>query len=124
MPPPLVRDSVESAMARTPVAVKSLNRLNIPKSSDLRGRLIHGSETLKHGAPDDENLDVPKLKKTRLGAWECESMNGIEVRIHGNPKGANCQEQISNRLGGGSMAREGSQNVMNETVGPLLVVSK
>jgi len=34
-------------------------------SSDLLGRLIPGRETLKCGAPDDENLDLPKFKKTR-----------------------------------------------------------
>ena len=65
MPPPPVGDTVESTMARTPLAVKSLNRLNVPMSSDLPGSLIPGSETLKRGALDDENLDVPKFKKTR-----------------------------------------------------------
>jgi len=124
MPPAPVRDTVESAMARTPLAVKSLNRLNVPMSSDLLGRLIRGSETLKCGAPDDENLEVPKFKKTRLGASERESMKGVEVRIGGDPKGDNCEEQISKRLHGGSMAGGGSQNIMDETVGQLLVVSK
>jgi len=124
MPPPPVGDTVESAMARIPLAIKSLNRLNVPMSSDLLGRLIRGSETLKRGAPDDENLHVPKFKKTHLGASERESMKGVEVRICGDPKGDNCEEQISKRLGGGSMARGGSQNVMDETVGRLLVVSK
>jgi len=66
MPPPPVGDTVESAMARTPLAVKCLNRLNVPMSSDLLGRLIGWSETLKRGALDDENLDVPKCKKTCL----------------------------------------------------------
>jgi len=47
MPPAPVGDTVESAMARTPLTVKSLNRLNVPMSSDLLGRLIRGSETLK-----------------------------------------------------------------------------
>jgi len=121
MPPPPVGDTVESAMARTPLGVKSSNRLNVPMSSDLLGRL---SETLKRGAPDDENLDVPKFKKTRLGASERESMKGVEVRIGGDPKDDNCEEQISKRLRGGSMAGGGSQNVMDETVGRLLVVSK
>jgi len=111
-------------MARTPLAVKSLNRLNVPMSSDLLGRLIRGSETLKRGAPDDKNLDVPEFKKTRLGALERESMKGVEVRIGRDPKGDNCEEQISKRLRGGSMAGGGSQNIMDERVGRLLVVSK
>jgi len=93
-------------------------------SSDLLGRLIRGSETLKRGARDDENLGVPKFKKTRLGVSERESMKGIEVRIGGDPKGDNCEEQVSKRLRGGSMAGGGSQNVMDQTVGRLLVVSK
>jgi len=111
-------------MARTPLAVKSLNSLNVPMSSDLLGCLIRGSESLKRGAPDDENLDVPKFKKTALGASERESIKGLEVHIGGDPKGDNCEEQISKRLGGGSMAGGGSQNVMDETVGRLVVVSK
>ena len=123
MPPPPVGDTVASAMARTPLVVKSLNRLNVPMSSDLLGRLIPGSEPLKGGAPDDENLDVPIFKKTRLGASEHESLKGVE-RIGGDPKGDNCEEQISKRLRGGSMAGVGTQNVMDETVGRLLVVSK
>jgi len=93
-------------------------------SSDLLGCLIRGSETLKRGAPDDENLDVPKFKKTRLEASERESMNGVEVRIGGDPKSNNCEEPISKTLRGGSLAGRGSQNVMDETVGRLLVVSK
>jgi len=56
-----VGDTVEYAMARTPLAVKSLNCLNVSMSADLLGRLIGGSETLKRGAPDDENLDIPKF---------------------------------------------------------------
>jgi len=126
MPPPPVGDTVESAMARTPLVDKSLNRLNVPMSSDLHGRLIRGSEPepLKGGDPDDENSDVPKFKKTRLGALEPESMKGVEVGIGGDLKGDNCGEQISRRLSGGSMAGGGSQNVMDETVGRLLVVSK
>jgi len=95
MPPPPVGDTVASAMARTPFAVKSLNRLNVPMSSDLLGRLIRGSDTLKRGAPDEENLDVPKFPKTRLGASERESMKGIQVRIGRDLKGDNCEEQIS-----------------------------
>jgi len=95
MPPPPVGDTVASAMARTPLAVKSLNRLNVPISSDLLGRLICGSDTLKRGAPDEENLDVPKFKKTCLGASERESMKGIQVRIGRDLKGDNCEEQIS-----------------------------
>ena len=66
MPPAPVGDTVESLMARTPLAVKSLNPLNVAMSSDLLGHLIRGSETLKRGALDDENLDVPKCKKTCL----------------------------------------------------------
>jgi len=124
MPPPPVGNTVESAIARTPLAVKSLNRLNVPMSSDLLGRLIRGSETLKRGAPDDENLDVRKFKKTCLGASERESMKGVEVRIGEDPKGDNCETPISKRLRCGSMAGGGSQNVMDETVGRLLVVSK
>jgi len=104
MPPPPVGDTVESAMARTPLAVKSLNRLNVPTSSDLLGRLIHGNETLKRHAQADENLVVPKFKKTGLGGSERESMKDVEVRIGGNPKGENCEEQISKRLRRGSMA--------------------
>jgi len=124
MPLPPVGDTVASAMARTPLAVKSLNRLNVPMSSDLLGRLIRQSETPKRGAPDDENLDVPQFKKSPLGASERECIKGVEVRIGGDPKGDNCEEQISKRLRGGSMAGGGSQNVMDETVGRLLVVSK
>jgi len=111
-------------MARTPLAVKSLNRLNVPMSSHLLGRLIRQSETPKRGAPDDENLDVPKFNKSPLVASEREYIKGVEVRIGGDPKGDNCEEQISKRLRGGSMAGGGSQNVMDETVGRLLVVSK
>jgi len=117
MPPPRVGATVESVMARTPLAVKSLNRLNVAMSSDLLGRLIRRSETLKRGAPDDENLDIPKFKKTRLRASERESMKGVEVRIGRDPKSDNCDKQISKRLRGGSMARGGSHNVMDETVG-------
>jgi len=124
MPPPPVGDTVESAMARTPLAVKSLNRLNVPMSSDLLGRPIRGSEYLKRGAPDEEHLDVLKFEKTRLGASERESMKGVEVRIGGNPKGDNSVEQILKTLRRGSIAGRGSQNVMDETVGRLLVVSK
>jgi len=51
-------------------------------------------------------------------------MKGVEVRIGGDPKADNCEEQISKRLRGGSMAGGGSQNIMDETVGQLLVVSK
>jgi len=124
MPPPPLGDTVECAIVRTQLAVKSLNRLNFPLSFDLLGRLIRGSETLKRGALDAENLDVPKFKKTRLGASEHESMNGVEVRIGGDLKGDNCEEQISKRLRAGSMAAGGSQNIMDETVGRLLVVAK
>ena len=63
MPPPPVGETVESAMARTPLAAKSLNPLNVPMSSDLLGCLIRGSETLQRGAPDAENLGVPTFKK-------------------------------------------------------------
>jgi len=95
-------------------------------ASDLLGCLIRGSEpeNLKRGAPDDENLHVPKFEKTRLGASERESMKGGGVRIGRDLKGDNCQEPISKRLRRTSMAAGGSQNVMDETVGPLLVVSK
>jgi len=124
MPPPTVGDTVECAMVRTQLAVKSLNRLNFRMSFDLVGRLIQGSETLKRGALDDENLAVPKFKKARLGASEHESMKGVEVRIAGDLKGDNCEEQISKRLRAGSMAGGGSQNLMDKTVGRLLVVAK
>jgi len=86
MPPRPVGDTVASAMARTPLAVKSLNRLNVPMCCDLLGRPIRGSETLKRGARDDGNLDVPKFKKTPLGASERESMKGGEVRIGRDPR--------------------------------------
>jgi len=124
MPPPLVADTVESAMARTPLTVKSLRRLNVLMSSDLLGHLTHGSETLTCGAPDDENFHILKLEKTRLEGSERESMNGVELLIGGDQKGDNCAEQISKRVRGGSMARGGSQNVIDQTVGRLLVVSK
>ena len=124
MPPPPVGDTVESAMARTPLAIQSLNRLNVPMSSHLLRRLIRGSETLKRGALDDENLDIPTFKKTRLGGSVHESKKGVEVCIGGDPKGDNCEIQILKRLRGGSMAGGGSQNVMDETVGRLLVLSK
>ena len=61
-------------------------------SSDLLGRLIRRSETLKRGAPDDENLDDPKFMKTCLGASERESMKGVEVGIGGDAKGDICEE--------------------------------
>jgi len=51
-------------------------------------------------------------------------MKGVEGRIGRDPKGDNCEEQISKRVRGGAMAGGGSQNVMDETVGQLLVVSK
>jgi len=123
MGPPPVGNTVESTTARTPLALKSLNQLNVSMSSDLLGRLIRGSETLKRGAPDDENLDVPKFKKTCLGASERESMKGVEVRV-GGLTGDNCEEQISKTLRGSSMACVGSQNVMDATVRRLLVLSK
>jgi len=104
MPSLAVGDTVESAIPRTLVAVKSLCRLNTPMSSDLLGRLTCGSKSLKPSAPDDENLDVPKFKKTRSGASKRESMKGVEVGIGGDPKGDNCEKQISRRLRGGSMA--------------------
>jgi len=50
-------------------------------------------------------------------------MKGIEVRIGRDPKGDDCEEQISKRLREGSMAGGGAQSVMDETVGRLLVVS-
>jgi len=104
MPPPPVGDTVESTMARTALAVKSLSCLNGPMSSDLLGRLTSKSETLTGGAPDDENLNIPKFKKTRLEVSEHESMKGVEACLGGDPKGDNCEEQISRRLRGGSMA--------------------
>ena len=104
MRPPAVGDTVESAMARTPLTVKSLTRPNVPMSSDLLGCLLRGSETVKRSAPDDENLDIPKFKKTPLGASQCESMKGVEVSNGGDPKGDNCEEHISKRLRGGSLA--------------------
>jgi len=45
MPPPLLSDTRESTMASTPLAVKSLNPLNVPISSDQLGGLIRGSKT-------------------------------------------------------------------------------
>jgi len=101
MPLHPVGDTVESGIARAPLAVKSLNRRNAQMSSDLLGRLIPRSETLKRGGPDDENLDIPKFMKPRLGASEQESMKGVEVRIGGDPKADNCKEQIPKRLCGG-----------------------
>ena len=74
MPPPPVGNTVESAMARTPLVVKSLNALNVPMSSDLLRSLIRGSATLRRSAHDDENLDIAKFKKTPLGASEGESV--------------------------------------------------
>jgi len=94
-------------------------------ASDLLGHLTCGSETLKQGLlADDESLDVPEFKKTRLDASERESMKGVEVHIGWNPKGDNCEQLISKRLRGSSMAEGGLQNVTDETVGRLLVVSK
>jgi len=118
MPPLPVSDSVESAMARTQLALKSLSPLNVPMSSDLLGRLTRHSESLKCGAPaDDEYLDVPEFKKIRLGVSELESMKGLEVHIGGDPNGDNCEKLISKRLHGGSMAWRGSKNVMDAMVG-------
>ena len=67
-------------------------------------------------------MNVPKFKKTRLGASERESMKGVEVRIRGDPKGDNCEEQILKRLRGDSIAGGGSQNVMDETVGRVTIL--
>jgi len=67
-------------------------------SSDLLDRLIPRSETLKNSARDDENLDIPKVEKTCLGVSECESINGVEVRIGCDPKGHNCAEHTLRRL--------------------------
>jgi len=65
-------------------------------------RPTHGSETHNCGAPaDDENLKVLEVKKTGLEASEFESMKAIEEHIGGNPKGDNCEQVISTRLGGG-----------------------
>jgi len=89
---PPVSATVESAMARTLIAVKSLSQLNVPMSSYVLVPLARGSESVKRGAPDEENLDVPKFNKTSLGALERESMRGVEVRIGGDPKGHNCEE--------------------------------
>jgi len=114
MPPPPVANTVESAMARTPLAFKSLNRLNVPMSSNLLGHLTCDSETLKCSAPaDDPYFDFPEFKKTRLDASEAEFMKGVEVHIGGNPKGDNCEELISKRLRGCN-GRGGSQNVTDE----------
>jgi len=104
MPPPPVGDTVESAMACTPLSVKPLNGLNVPMTSDLPGRLICGSQNLKRGARADGNFDVPKFQKTRFGASECESIKGVEVGIGRDPKCDNCEEEIWKRLRGGSMA--------------------
>jgi len=125
MRPPPVGDTVESAMGRTLLAVKSLSGLNVPMSSDLLGYLTCGSQSLKCGAPaDNEDLDVPEFKKTRLGALEPKSMKGVEVHNSGNLKGDNSEEQISKRLRRSSMAGGGSPHVTDEMVGRLLVVSK
>ena len=51
-------------------------------------------------------------------------MKSVEVGIGGDPKADNCEAQISKRLRGGSIAGGGSQNVMDEMVARLLVVSK
>jgi len=51
-------------------------------------------------------------------------MKGGEAHLGGNPKGDNCKKLISKRLRGGSMAEGGLQNVTDERVGRLLVVSK
>jgi len=98
MPPPAVGYTVESTTARTPLAVKSLSRLNVPMHSDLLGRLTRWSATLNRGARDDESLEVAKFKKRSLGASERESMKDIEVRIGRDPKSDNYEELISKRL--------------------------
>jgi len=121
MPAPPVGDTVQSS---TPLAVKPLSRLKVPMCCYLLGRQTRGRETLKSGAPDDENLHVAKFKKTRLGGSESKSIKGVVVGIGRDPKGDNCEKQISKRLRAGSMAGGGSQNVMDETVEGLLAVSK
>jgi len=63
MPPPPVADTVASAIARSPLTLKSWSRLPDPMSSDLLGRLTRGSETVLSGAPDDENLDLVNVSK-------------------------------------------------------------
>jgi len=50
-------------------------------------------------------------------------MKGVDVRIGGDLKGNDCEEQRSKRLRGGSMAGGSALHVMDETVGRLLVVS-
>jgi len=110
-------------MHRTALALKSLSRLKVPISYDQLGRQTGRSETLKCASPDDENLDIQKFKKTHLGEVEREPRKGLEVRIGGNPKCDNCEELISKRLRGISMAGRGSQNMIDQTVGRLLMVS-
>jgi len=105
MPPPCVGNTVESGMACSLLAVKSLSRLHVPMFFDQLGCLTHDSETLNCGAPDNENLNYCKLKKSPFGTLERESLKGVEVHIGGDPKGDNCEALISKRLIWGSMAQ-------------------
>jgi len=103
MPAPPVGDTVQSPIASTPLAVKPLSRLKVPMCCYLLGRQTRGRETLKSGAPDDENLHVAKFKKTGLGGSESKSIKRVVIRIGRDPKGDNCEKQISKRLRAGSM---------------------
>jgi len=125
MPLPTVCATNKSAMASTLLAVKYLSRVNIPMSSDLHRRLRRGSETRKcSAAVDDENLDVLEFKKICLHASKRESMKGAEGHIGGDLQGDSCGELIFKTLPRGSMAGGCLQNVTNETVGQLPMVSK
>jgi len=123
LPPPL-GDTVELATTHAPLTVKSLSQLNVPLSPSLFGRLTRGSETLQHGAPEDAYLDIPKFKQTALGASKLYFIKGVEVYISRNSKGNNCEKLIFKRRHRGSIARRGSENMTDEMVRRLLVVSK
>ena len=114
--PSPVGDTVPSPIAYVPLAVKSSNQLNAPMSPDRLVRQRHTGETLKRGAPDDENFNISKFKKTPLGALEGEPMKGIEVHIQvgGDAKSDNCEEPVSRRLG--SIAGGSSRNVPDDGI--------
>ena len=83
---------------------------------------MHTRKTLKRSTPHDENFDIFKFKKTRLGVLEGKFIKYVEVRIGGDAKSSNCEEPVSKRLS--SIAGRSSRNIPDVTVGRLLLISK
>ena len=117
---PPIGDTVPSPIAHAHLAAKSSNQLNTPISPDRLACLTHTHETLKRGAPDDNNFDICKFKKPRSHALKGEPMKDLEVQIEvgGDTKSDNCEKPVSKRMG--SMAGGSSRNVLDALVGRLL----